>query len=170
MTPTRHTPTQLTQPYHAGVVVADLERAIDRYSEIHGIGRWMRLDTDYPARHCGRDTHVANHNAFGFAGTLMFELVEPGEGDTPAASFLSARGEGVFHLGYAVDDPLAIPPGTSVCFEVLSLDPPIVYLDTLEQLGFYIELVPRPVADHLMAALEAVSRGEAPPDIPGLRR
>jgi catechol 2,3-dioxygenase-like lactoylglutathione lyase family enzyme len=162
-------PIQLSQPYHAGVVVRDLERAIDRFTEIHGIEQWMRLDTDYPARHCGRETHVANHNAFGFAGTLMFELVEPGRGDTPAADFLNTRGEGVFHLGYAVDDPLALPPGTEVCFEVLSLDPPIVYLDTLQELGFYIELVPRPIAKQLIAAVEAVSRGETPPDLQGRR-
>lgn len=142
---------QLPEPYHLGIVVRDLDAAMRRYASIHGIDRWMRLDTDYPARHLGRETRVANRNAFGFSGDLMYELVEPGLGDTPAASFLASRGEGVFHLGYAVDDPTDLPAGTTVCFEVLSLDPPIVYLDTVGTMGFYLELVPRQIAEGLMA-------------------
>jgi hypothetical protein len=89
---------------------------------------------------------------------MMFELVEPGVGDTPAAEFLATRGEGMFHLGYAVDDPSDLPAGTAVCFEVLSLDPPIVYLDTTEALGYYVELVPRPVAERLIEAVAAATR------------
>lgn len=150
-------PTHLTEPYHVGVVVNDLERTMDSYGEIYGIERWMRIDTDYPARHCGRETHVANRNAFGYAGTTMYELVQPGVGDTPAAHFLATRGEGMFHLGYSVDDTSDLPPGTSVCFEVLSLEPPIVYLDTLDRLGFYLELVPRPMADRIIAAVTAAT-------------
>jgi catechol 2,3-dioxygenase-like lactoylglutathione lyase family enzyme len=149
---------RLIDPYHIGIVVRDLEQAIAAYGAIHGIDRWMRLDTDYPARHRGRETHVANHNAFGFSGPMMFELVEPGVGDTPAAEFLATRGEGMFHLGYAVDDPSDLPAGTAVCFEVLALDPPIVYLDTTEALGYYVELVPRPVAERLIEAVAAATR------------
>lgn len=156
--------TRLVDPYHIGIVVRDLDAAIAGYGRIHGIDSWMRLDTDYPARHRGRETHVANHNAFGYSGAIMLELVEPGIGDTPAAEFLTTRGEGMFHLGYAVDDPLALPPGTDVCFEVLSLDPPIVYLDTVPDLGYYVELVPRPVAEQLMDAVAATG---APDNVPG---
>lgn len=154
--------TTLTEPYHLGIVVADLEQAMRRYGEIYGIERWMRLDTDYPARHRGRETQVANYNAFGFSGTMMLELVEPGVGDTPAADFLANRGEGIFHLGYAVDDPGEFPGDTQPCFEVLSLDPPIVYLDTIDTLGYYLELVPRPLAERLMDAVRATADGGDP--------
>jgi len=32
------------------------------------------------------------------------QLCQPGEGDTPQWHFLQERGEGVFHLGFAVPD------------------------------------------------------------------
>jgi hypothetical protein len=61
----------------------------------------------------------------------------------------------VFHVGYATDDPTQRPDGAEACFEVHSSlrddgTYGIVYLDTLDRLGFFLELVHTPMAERVM--------------------
>ena len=147
--------------YHLGVVVRDLDAAMATYGSVFGMAGFHRIDTNYEARHRDWTGTIANRNGFGRLGELMVELVEPGQGHGPAHEFLETRGEGLFHIGYATEDPAQRPGGVAPCFEVYPTRRPdgtygIVYLDTLESLGFFVELVERSAADRLMALVPLV--------------
>ncbi|CAB4364089.1 MAG: hypothetical protein F2681_08785 [Actinobacteria bacterium] len=149
------------QLYHLGVAVRDIDVGMATYRTLLGVPKFHRLDTNYQARHREWEGTIANRNAFGRWGSLVVELVEPGQGQGPAREFLDARGEGVFHVGYATDDPTQRPGGVEACFEVgSSLRPDgtygIVYLDTLGALGFFLELVHTPMAQHVIALVDAL--------------
>ncbi|MGE0878693.1 MAG: VOC family protein [Acidimicrobiia bacterium] len=147
--------------YHLGVVTADLDAAMAHYRDL-GVPEFVRMDTDYPARFRGRDIRIANRNAFGQWGDLVVEIVEPGRGDGPQREALSARGEGVFHVGYSTDDLVQRPLSAAACFEVLSDatgEPTgIVYLDTVAALGFFVELVPSTMATGIVQRVKEASR------------
>jgi methylmalonyl-CoA/ethylmalonyl-CoA epimerase len=146
------------QMYHLGVVTADLDRAMQHYGEL-GVPSFWRMDTDYPARFRGESTHISNRNAFGQWGDIIVEIVEPGGGYGPQREALTARGEGVFHVGYSTTDVTQRPLNAGACFEVLIDidDRPsgIVYLDTFADLGFFVELVPEVVATSIIERLRA---------------
>ncbi len=147
--------------YHVGVVVRDVDLAMARYRALLRVPAFHRLDTNYQARHREWEGTIANRNAFGKWGDLVVELVEPGLGQGPAGEFLATRGEGVFHVGYATDDPTQRPGGIGPCFQVHSSIRPdgthgIVYLDTLDTLGFFVELVDRPMADRIVALVDGL--------------
>jgi hypothetical protein len=145
--------------YHVGVVVRDLDSAMDLYRLVLGVPAFHRIDTSYPARHRDWYGTIANRNAFGRSGGLIFELVEPGVPNGPAHEFLSSRGEGVFHIGYSTDDPAQRPAGVGPCFEVESSrmadgNCGIVYLDTIASLGYFVELVETSMAERIVAFVD----------------
>jgi hypothetical protein len=145
--------------YHVGVVVRDIDAAMTAYRSLLGVETFHRMDTHYEARHRDWTGTIANRNAFGRLGGLMVELVEPGLGRGPAHEFLDTRGEGLFHIGYATEHPDQRPGGVGPCFEVHSTRRSdgtygIVYLDTLESLGFFVELVARSTADRLITLVD----------------
>ncbi len=140
--------------YQVGVVVADLEAGMARYSAILGLSGWQRMDTDYVARYRDWEGRIANRNAFAPWGDIHVEMIEPGLGRGNAREWLETRGEGIFHLGLAVDDVRTRPADLEVVFEVLSQSQPdgspaIVHLDTVGALGYFLELTYRPLADRL---------------------
>ena len=57
-----------------------------------------------PSRYRGEDVTAGARAAYGNAGTSYVELVQPTSGPWTAQAFLEERGEGVYHLGYWVDD------------------------------------------------------------------
>jgi catechol 2,3-dioxygenase-like lactoylglutathione lyase family enzyme len=151
-------------PYQIGVVVADLDADIDRYSRLLGLSGWKRMDTDYVARYRDWEGRIANRNAFAPWGPIHLEMIEPGIGEGNAREWLDTRGEGIFHVGVAVDDMADRPVAADVVFEVQSQRTPggrpaIVHLDTVAELGFFLELAWRPLAERLDAWVrsEAVS-------------
>lgn len=151
--------------YQIGVVVRQLEAGMAHYSSLLGLGPFARIDTDYRARYRDWTGRVANRNAFCRWGELYLEMIEPGMGQTNAREWLETRGEGIFHLGYATDDLAQRPGGASVCFETLETltvdgKPAIVHLDTVAQLGYFVELCDRPLADRLCAWVDSVSTNE----------
>lgn len=142
--------------YQVGVVVADLEAGMARYNAILGLTNWQRMDTDYTARYRDWEGRIANRNAFAPWGHIHLEMIEPGIGQGNAKEWLETRGEGIFHLGVAVDDVRTRPADLDVVFEVLSQrqpdgSPAIVHLDTVSALGYFLELSYRPMADRLDA-------------------
>ncbi len=147
--------------YHLGIVVRDIDDGMVAYRRLLGVPAFHRLDTNYHARHRDWEGTIANRNAFGKWGDLIVELVEPGLGRGPAHEYLNLRGPGIFHVGYATDNPAQTPGGIRPCFEVhptRRLDGTfgIVYLDTLELLGFYVELVETPSAQRIIATVHAM--------------
>ena len=140
--------------YQIGVVVRDLNVGMHHYSTLLGLGPYKRLDTDYRGRYRDWIGRIANRNAFARWGDLYLEMIEPGEGQSTAKEWLRTRGEGIFHLGYATDDLDQRPGGVQVCFESLDTRTAdgkcaVIHLDTLEQLGYYVELSDRALADNL---------------------
>src|SRR2546425_698851 len=92
--------------HHACIVVADLERAVGFYESI-GIGPWQ----DYPPlseytelRMPDREGFLAMRFKVCQLGSFQLQLGQPVEGATPQRRFLEKHGEGVFHIGFVVDD------------------------------------------------------------------
>lgn len=142
--------------YQIGVVVRNLEAGMAHYRDLLGLGPFCRLDTRYTGRFRGSLQQIANRNAFARWGDVYLEMVEPGSGNSSASEWLAQRGEGIFHLGYSTTDLDQRPQQVEVCFETIETltpegKPAIIHLDTLEQLGYYVEL-----ADHRLA--EQLSR------------
>lgn len=146
--------------YQIGVVVRDIDAGMARYRSMFGLGPFWRLDTRYQGRYRDWTGTFANRNAFTRWGPVYLEMIEPGEGQGNAREWLETRGEGIFHLGYATDD-LAQRPGDSVvCFESFGArlpdgGPAVIHLDTVAQLGYFVELSDRAPADGLNALIDA---------------
>ena len=94
------------KPHHICIVVRDIEKTKSYYESI-GIGPW----TEYPP--LVEYTQLNVEDAQGFFGTrfvithignLQLQLAQPGEGKSHYKDFLETKGEGVFHIGFEVDD------------------------------------------------------------------
>ncbi|MBW1612613.1 MAG: VOC family protein [Deltaproteobacteria bacterium] len=96
---------------HIAVVVKDIERAVEFYSSL-GIGPFItpakvlhdnsgyvkRTYRGSPAGYIGLIVREAQ------IGPVILQLVQHIEGDCVEKDFLDRKGEGVFHLGFVVDD------------------------------------------------------------------
>jgi hypothetical protein len=145
--------------FQIGVVVGCLEQGMDHDRKLLGLGPFMRLDTHYEGRYRDWTGTFANRNAFTRWGNVYLEMIEPGLGEGNAKEWLRTRGEGIFHLGYATDDLDQRPEGVEVCFEsrgALTADgrPAVIHLDTVDKLGYFVELTDRPLAIRLNAAID----------------
>lgn len=93
-------------PHHICIVVKDIEKTKSYYESI-GIGPW----TEYPPLAEYTRLHVVDEKGFfdtrfifTHIGNLQLQLAQPGEGKTIYKDFLETKGEGVFHIGFAVED------------------------------------------------------------------
>jgi methylmalonyl-CoA/ethylmalonyl-CoA epimerase len=93
---------------HVGVLVRDLDRAMEHYTNDLRIGPWAvyTLSPDWI-----RDMTVHGKNqgyvyklALCNVGPVLYELMESVQGPNIYEEFLKERGEGVHHLGYFVED------------------------------------------------------------------
>jgi methylmalonyl-CoA/ethylmalonyl-CoA epimerase len=93
------------QLHHVCVIVRELEAAVAFYESV-GIGPWH----DYPSLEQyqlevkDRKGYLNLRYRYANLDNFQLQLCQPGEGDTPQRRFLEERGEGVFHLGFAVPD------------------------------------------------------------------
>ncbi len=154
--------------YQIGVVVRDLERGMEQYRKLLGLGPFMQMQTHYRGRYRGWEGTIANRNAFAKWQNLYLELVEPGLGAGNAREWLETRGEGIFHLGYATDDISQRPGGVAVCFEAFGAtlpngDAAVIHLDTVAQLGYFVELSDRSLVGRLNAAIDDFAAGAEKP-------
>jgi len=92
--------------HHICIVVADIDRAVTFYDSV-GIGPWH----DYPPLDQYTDLEVPDRQGFlgltykyADVGSMQLQLVQPGDADSPQRDFLRRKGEGVFHVGFAVED------------------------------------------------------------------
>jgi methylmalonyl-CoA/ethylmalonyl-CoA epimerase len=136
----------LTDLYHVGIAVRDLDDAIARLAGALGIERWATLDTEVPARYRGEDTTLASRVAYGRSGSSYVELVQPTGGRWTAQAYLDEHGEGAYHLGYWVEDmrgtlERAERAGLGVDLVMTGDTPVFAYLDSSKTLGVHIELV-----------------------------
>lgn len=131
--------------YHVGVAVHDLEDGMRRFGDLLRIRDWVTFESEVASRYRGEDISMAGKVAYGDAGPIYVELVQPTGDRWTASAFLDERGEGVYHLGYWCDDvPAAVDrarnQGLGVdCSTEANGVPFIVYLEAVG--GVHVELV-----------------------------
>ena len=92
--------------HHICLVVRDIEEKIKYYESI-GIGPWK----EYPPLSDYTDIEAPNIEGFmslkymvAQVGDVQIQLVQPSKIDSPQKRFLDTHGEGVYHIGFVVDD------------------------------------------------------------------
>ena len=95
---------------HLGVVVRDIDKAVEYYQSLGAtVSRpEFMLDSstflDYKVYQRTPDTVDKTRMRSVELGSLTIELLQPFEGNPIYVDFLNTRGEGVQHIGFAVDD------------------------------------------------------------------
>jgi methylmalonyl-CoA/ethylmalonyl-CoA epimerase len=149
----------LGAPYHIGIAVNDLDDAMTRLGRSLGLEPWATLQAEVPAIYRGAETLTGIRSAFARSGGLLIELVQPTGGSFTAQTFLDERGEGIYHLGYWVEDMAAVlaragAAGIGVDWRFPKDGEPFaVYLDATQTLGIHVELVSptmKPVIDQAL--------------------
>ena len=79
--------------HHVGIIVRDLEEAIERYSGLFGLASGPVMEN--PER--GVRAAVVD------AGGANIELLQPTDEKNPFTAFLAEHGEGVHHICFAVE-------------------------------------------------------------------
>jgi len=92
--------------HHISIVVRDVQRAQGFYESI-GIGPWV----DYPPMEEYVKIDVPDEKGFyhlkikcAWIGPVQLQLIEPGAGESLYKDHLRKKGEGVYHIGFEVDD------------------------------------------------------------------
>ena len=92
--------------HHISIVVRDAEKTQKFYESI-GIGPWV----DYPPMKEYVKIDVPDESGFyklkikcAQIGPVQLQLIEPGDGESLYKDHLGKKGEGVFHIGFEVDD------------------------------------------------------------------
>ncbi|MGA2503080.1 MAG: VOC family protein [Anaerolineales bacterium] len=136
-----------------GIVVRDLEAAMERYWRTAGIGPWNVFTTGAPPLSCmyhGRPANYTVRLATAKSGPLQMELIEYISGDTIHRDFLATGREGVEHFGiYVLDLEKALQPYQDMGIGILQRadglgitgDGRYAYLDTESILGTILELI-----------------------------
>ncbi len=92
-----------------GVVVADIEQAMQRLTDLFGIGPFRVVDCPPPGRedrqfYLGELDRFRTRQAFADLGSIELELIQPLEGRTLWSDFLAERGPGIHHIRFNVPD------------------------------------------------------------------
>lgn len=138
-------------------VVEDLDRTVENYHRLFGIGPWHFYTYEKPfvpsmTRH-GEPADYAMRIALSYFGDMRVELIEQRRGDTVYQEFVERHGYGIQHLGVLVDDmAVAIAQAEEAGFQMVQDgagfgpdgDGHYAYLDTEEAIGTTIELIERP--------------------------
>jgi 4-hydroxyphenylpyruvate dioxygenase-like putative hemolysin len=139
------------------MIVPDLDKAVENYWKVFGIGPWHFYTYGKPlvkrmTRH-GKPAEYKMRVALSHIGSLRIELIEPLEGDTVYSEFVEKHGYGIHHVGVLTDNmQQAIERATQAGFEMTQDgagfgpddDGHYAYLDTEDLIGTTIELIERP--------------------------
>ncbi len=139
---------QLPPVQQIGIVVEDIDRAIDQYARF-GWAPFQVYEFDNKGVSLfGRIADCRMKIAFYNSGPVEIELIQVLEGDTPHTRFLAERGEGIQHLRFQVEglqeilNKLAqhdIKPVFGHSYPDIGID--FAYLDTDSNGGVIIELI-----------------------------
>jgi methylmalonyl-CoA/ethylmalonyl-CoA epimerase len=91
----------LTRIDHVGIACTSLDAAIERYEGVFGL-KVVSRETNSE-----QGVREAMLVVSGEPSASYVQLLEPLADDTPVGKFLAKRGEGVHHVGYAVEDVTA---------------------------------------------------------------
>ena len=139
---------RLPPVYQLGYVVSDIEKARGYYESVFGTGPFSDvIDVNMDGAILrGEPVDTTIKVAFVQSGDVQIELIQPVEGENLYTEFLEARGEGIHHLGYRVEDMEAMKAAFSkkVGEPVFWRDMGIMefaYFDTSEVGGLMIEFL-----------------------------
>jgi catechol 2,3-dioxygenase-like lactoylglutathione lyase family enzyme len=133
-----------------GLVVRDINRSIEAYSQVFGLPKPEIVVTEGPevARTKFREspTDARAKLAFFDMGQLSLELIEPVGGPSTWREFLDEKGEGVHHIAFVVQDTdEAVSFLEGVGIEVIQQGDytggRYTYLDSASSLGVVLELL-----------------------------
>jgi len=134
-----------------GIYVKDMDRSIEQYEKVFGIGPWLVLEgeSDY-CMDRGKETTVKGRIGMGYTGKVQMELIEILEGPNLYLDTLGDLDEGLHHLGFAVDN---LEERLQACREAgievlqrgtlkqLGMTIDYAYLDTLDTVGVILEFI-----------------------------
>ncbi len=140
-----------------GLVVKDLDKAVEAYWKLFGIGPWHLYTYGSPLvkrmTYRGEPTEYKMRVALSWLGPLRIELIQILEGDTIYSEFVEKHGYGVHHFGLLVDDMQeSITRAEAAGLEMtmdgagfgLDGDGHYAYLETEHLIGTTLELISRP--------------------------
>lgn len=143
------------------LVVEDLDRTVENYWKLFGIGPWHFYTYCRPLvkemSYYGESADYKMRIALSYFGPTRIELIEVMEGDTLHQDFVEQHGYGVQHFGLLVDDmeeviAMAKAAGFRMIMDGSGFGPDgdghYAYLDTEELLGVTLELISRPSRRH----------------------
>jgi len=136
-----------------GVVVKDVDMAVEYYTKNFGIGPWSINVVERPRTDTTVYGKAASYKAkIGIARvspTLTLELVQDLEGETIRTRFLKEKGEGVNHLMFAPIDDLKKEigkfekKGFKVIQSNITPEGGFAYIDTTKIGGIVFEIIQR---------------------------
>lgn len=145
-----------------GVVVENLDQAIQRLTEVFGIGPFRMVECPPPGRedrqfYYGEPCRFRTRQAFADLGSIELELIEPVEGRTIWSDFLAERGPGLHHIRFNVPDQDSLSAylqgkGIGKTQEGTGIREGSYWVnyDTQDFLGFIVEILqPAPGSDGL---------------------
>ena len=90
------------------IVVKDIQRTVENYWNILGIGPWEIRSWEspivYDRKYHGKPAWAREKIAHAQVGAVELELCQPVEGDSIYQDFLTEHGEGLHHMKFLVDD------------------------------------------------------------------
>jgi len=100
---------KLPPVYQLGYVVHDIEKTCDFYQSTYGVGPFNVIPEVDMEGAILRGTPISTKIKVAFAKSdkVELEFIEPLEGENLYTEFLAAKGDGIHHLGFVVDDMVA---------------------------------------------------------------
>jgi catechol 2,3-dioxygenase-like lactoylglutathione lyase family enzyme len=99
---------KLPPPRHIGVVVKDIDKAVDYYTSMWGLGPWKRFERLVTQEQLLAEGQYKWPYTLKIAaaewGPVFLELLQPAKGKSVWSDFLETRGEGLHHLCFDVAD------------------------------------------------------------------
>ena len=96
--------------HHVGVAIRDIDKTVEYYQSL-GIGTFQpeflfksSNFADFTVNGKTPDTIVKARTRMAQVGSMVYEFVQPLEGETIYKEFLKSKGEGVHHIAYTVDN------------------------------------------------------------------
>jgi methylmalonyl-CoA/ethylmalonyl-CoA epimerase len=87
------------------IVVKNIDETVKFYTEVFGIGPFEIREVEFPnATYYGQKAGYRGKRAFAKLGPVTLEIIELIEGRTVHEDFLKEKGEGLHHIGFAVQD------------------------------------------------------------------
>jgi methylmalonyl-CoA/ethylmalonyl-CoA epimerase len=144
---------KISELFQAGIVVNDIDKSMELYSQLLGIDSWLVFTIDDSICRLTYRGSPSQHSfkaAMAMVGPLMIELLQPLEGTGIYEDFLREHGEGLHHLGHVIVPDLdeAVRVMEQAGFPCIETGEPAdagngnhkwAYVDTTPALGYILE-------------------------------